>query len=242
MLVTTTENGWKIIYQRAHGLLAAQLALHWKSAYHTPYWLHTLVAIAEHDDGMAESNSAENLTEAGTPKHFQQLEYSVEQYQNVMEIAASKSRWNALMTSMHLTFLYGPKQAEDKKLRAFIKEQEALQKKLCRELKISQAKAKHSYRLVEWCDALSLLLCMEKVQPQQRRMDISTGPDGNLHQLWQDADGYLHVDPWPFAESLFEVSVEYRLVNQVTFQDTNAFSQAMRQAPVLDQVWAFREK
>ncbi len=239
MLVNSIETGWKIIYQRAHGLLAAQIASHWKIAERPPYWTQTLVAIAEHDDGLAESSTAENLTEAGAPRHFLLLEYSAEQYQNVMEIAVSKSRWNALLTSMHLTFLYTSKQKEEKSLSHFLDEQKEVQKKLRKELKITTEMAENSYRLVEWCDALSLLLCMDKIQPEQRRMEISTGPDGTRHQLWQDENDKLRVEPWPFEEDSFTVRVEYRLVNQLSFASTGEFSQAMLKAKVEESVWTF---
>lgn len=239
MLVSSTEHGWKIIYQRAHGLLAAQLAWHWKQSEHTPYWPHTLVAIAEHDDGLAESSIAENLTEAGAPKHFQLMEYSEEQYRNVMEIAASKSRWNALLTSMHLTFLYASKRSESKTLARFMDEQAVFQKQLRKELAVSGAVAESSYRLVEWCDALSLLLCMDKVQPEQRRMEISRGPDGTIHQLWQDARGKLRVEPWPFEVTEFAVQVEYRQANQLSFASAQEFAEVMKKAKVEVESWTF---
>jgi len=239
MLVSSVEQGWKIIYQRAHGLLAAQLANYWQISERPPYWPHTLIAIAEHDDGLAESSTSENLTESGAPRHFQLLEYSVEQYQNVMEIALSKSRWNALLTSMHLVFLYKDKKSEDRELSHFLDEQIRLQKVLKKQLKVSHALAEHSYRLVEWCDALSLILCMDKVQPEQRRLEISTGPDGTRHQLWRDSKNNLKVEPWPFEEDTFTVSVEYRIVNQLSFDSVRAFSEAMQKALVQEDQWTF---
>ncbi|MCU0353009.1 MAG: DUF3891 family protein [Cytophagales bacterium] len=240
MLVSATETGWKIIYQRAHGLLAAQIAAQWKAAERPPYWTQTLVAIAEHDDGLAESSAAENLTEAGAPRHFQLLKFSPAQYRNVMEIASSKSRWNALMTSLHLSFIYGGLEEADADLKSFVKEQDAYQKRLCKELKITGAEARRWYRFVEWCDAFSLLLCMDKVQPEQRRMDISTGPNGTTHQLWQDQAGHLRVEPWPFEANSFDVEVEYRTVNQLSFASPDEFAQAMQKAEVQVMQWRFR--
>ncbi|MDJ1470415.1 DUF3891 family protein [Xanthocytophaga flava] len=241
MLVSSIENGWKIIYQRAHGLLAAQIASHWKFSEPPLYWTETLVAIAEHDDGLAESFTSENLTEAGAPKHFQLMEFSVEQYQNVMEISASKSRWNALLTSMHLEFLYASKRHTNPQLDQFLRQQETLRKQLIKELNITKQTANKSYRLLEWSDALSLLLCMSQIQPEQRRIEISTGPDGTHHQLWQDTKGMLHVDPWPFVDHSFTIEVEYRILTQLSFPSLSAFTTALQKAKVEVDTWTFSQ-
>ncbi|WP_262918509.1 DUF3891 family protein [Telluribacter sp. SYSU D00476] len=241
MIVKTIPEGWEVIYQRAHGLLAAQLANQWKVVDRPPYWTHTLIAIAEHDDGMAESQSQENLTEAGAPKHFQLLKYSATQYRNVMEIAASKSRWNALMTSLHMSFLYEGIKHEDKELEQFIKEQDRYQKQLLKELLIDRKVAEQAYQFVEWCDALSLLLCMDQVQSDQRRMDISKGPDGIMYQIWQDTKGTLRVDPWPFEAGQFEVEVEYRHLHQLQFKTVEQLNRALNEAEVQARSWEFRK-
>ncbi len=239
MIVKSIPIGWEVIYQRAHGLLAAELAFYWKEDKRPPHFMQTLLAIAEHDDGRPESQSPENLTEAGAPKHFQLLGRSAKQYRSVMEISTAKSRWNALMTSMHMTFLYEDKKYEDQDIKEFIKEQHILQKKLLKELKISKMQAEQAYQFVEWCDALSLLLCMDKIQPEQRRMDISTGPDGTMYQIWQDEKDQLRVEPWPFEPTSFTVEVEYRELNQLQFKNVDELAVSLRDAPVTARSWAF---
>jgi hypothetical protein len=54
MIVNYTEAGWEVITQRAHGLLAAQIAGQWKHIVRTGRWTETLLAIAEHDDAQVE--------------------------------------------------------------------------------------------------------------------------------------------------------------------------------------------
>ena len=239
MIVKSIPIGWEVIYQRAHGLLAAELAFHWKVAERPPYFMQTLLAIAEHDDGVPESRAPENLTEAGAPKHFKLLGRSAQQYRNVMEISTAKSRWNALMTSMHTTFLYEDKKYEDRDIEEFIKEQHVFQKKLFKDLEITKKEAERAYRFVEWCDALSLLLCMEQIQPEQRRMDVSVGPDGTMHQIWQDEKERLHVEPWPFEPDAFTVEVEYRELAQLQFKNADELDEGLRQASVKARKWDF---
>ncbi len=239
MIVKSIPVGWEVIYQRAHGLLAAKIAFHWKAAERPPHFVETLLAIAEHDDGVPESRTPQNLTEAGAPKHFQLLGHSAEQYRNVMEIANSKSRWNALMTSMHTTFLYEDQKYEDADIEKFVKEQHKLQKDLIKEFKISRKEAEKHYRFVEWCDALSLLLCMDKIQPEHRRMDVSVGPNGTMYQIWQDEKEKLRVEPWPFELDSFEVEVEYRELNHLKFKKAQELDEHLKNAEVKVRKWRF---
>ncbi len=240
MIVKSISIGWEVIYQRAHGLLAAELAFYWKIADRPPYFMKTLLTIAEHDDGVPESQMAENLTEAGAPKHFKLLGRSVVQYRSVMEIATSKSQWNALLTSMHMTFLYEDKKYEDADIEQFIKAQHKFQKAARKELKISKEDAESAYRFVEWSDALSLLLCMDQIQPEQRKMDVSVGPDGQMYQIWQDDDERLRVEPWPFEPDTFEVNVEYRELAQLKFKSANELSQCLQSAEISVRNWVFK--
>jgi hypothetical protein len=243
MIVKSIPTGWEVIYQRAHGLLAAELAFHWKVAARPPHFVKTLLAIAEHDDGIPESRVPENLTPAGAPRHFQVVDQSkgkgVQQYRNIMEISTSKSRWNSLMTSLHMSFLYEAHRYEDADIKAFMQEQHTVQKKLFKDLSVSRQEAEKAYCFVEWCDALSLLLCMDQVQPEQRKMDISRGPDGTMYQLWQDKKDNLHVEPWPFEADTFEVGIEYRELAQLKFKDALELDEGLRGATVKAKNWTF---
>lgn len=241
MIVKSIPTGWEVIYQRAHGLLAAKLAFHWKVVERPPHFVETLLAIAEHDDGVPESRTPDNLTKAGAPKDFQILGHSAEQYRNVMEIATSKSRWNALMTSLHTTFLYEAEQYEDADIKEFVKEQHKFQKELLKEFEIGRKEAEKHYRFVEWCDALSLLLCMDQIQPEQRRMDISVGSDGTMYQIWRDDKENLRVEPWPFESNSFEVSVEYRELHQLKFKNAQELDRGLKAAEINTRTWNFHQ-
>jgi hypothetical protein len=70
MIVTSHQKGWKIINQRSHGLLAAMLAYQYAIDLPNDIMVPTLIAIAEHDDGVEETTQNKNLTEVGAPRHF----------------------------------------------------------------------------------------------------------------------------------------------------------------------------
>jgi hypothetical protein len=86
-----------------------------------------------------------------------------------MDFASSKSRYIALLCSMHLDFVYAKECAGNPEAAAFIKEQRALQQDWRNALKLAPNEAKRDYRLLEWCDALSLLLCQHENQPERRQ-------------------------------------------------------------------------
>ena len=119
MIVTSHQKGWKIINQRSHGLLAAMLAYQYDIGLPNDIVVPTLIAIAEHDDGVEETAQSQNLTEAGAPRHFLVSDDSKKsdftQWINVMEIATSKSQLNALLTSLHINFLSGGSNRDDQR-------------------------------------------------------------------------------------------------------------------------------
>ncbi len=71
MIVLSHQKGWKIITQRAHGLLAAMIAYQYNIDLPVEIMVPVLVAIAEHDDGVTETLAHQNLTDAGAPETLQ---------------------------------------------------------------------------------------------------------------------------------------------------------------------------
>lgn len=71
MIVNTMQNGWEIIYQsnRAHALLAAELARQWQRKDAPAKLYETIAAISHHDD-LEKEWEEDILTEAGAPKDF----------------------------------------------------------------------------------------------------------------------------------------------------------------------------
>lgn len=230
MIVTSHNDGWKIITQRSHGLLAAMLAFQFEIDLPNEIMVPTLIAIAEHDDGVAETEERKNLTDAGAPRHFLVRDGAVKtdlkQYQNVMELATSKSQINALLTSMHLKFIFTNHVNEkDKQMQTFLKDQEKNRKELLNNLNFDNKFASRLYRFVEWCDAFSLLICMDKIQPEGRKMEISESPDGVINQVFYKEDNLITVTPWPFKQDRFTVFYEYKIIEQLKFTSIEAFDQ-----------------
>ncbi len=228
MIVLSNQKGWKIINQRSHALLAAMIAYQYNIDLPNDILVPTLIAIAEHDDGVAETREDKNLTDAGAPRNFtvgdSAKKADIKQKLNVMEMASAKSQLNALLTSRHIDFIYSDTdEASDKKLKKFLKDQAINRSNILKNLNINKDFAQRLYRFVEWCDAFSLLICLDKIQPEGRRMEISESPDGDVNQTFYLEENVISVEPWPFKEDNFKVFYEYKIIEQLQFKNIEEF-------------------
>lgn len=237
MIVNYTENGWELITQRAHGILAAQVALHWKEKERPKRWMETLLAIAEHDDAMIELEQEQLITETGGPINFTMKHFELEHCLRLSRFTQSKSRYIALLTSMHMDFIYRKDMKQDPAARKFLTEQRTLQARWRKELGIPKKEAEAIYAFMEWCDAFSLLLCQHAVQPESRTMEISSGPDKKKYELCQSGEGKLTLTPWPFELDAFEVYFESRILSELQYASSEALRTAFAKAPVKETRW-----
>jgi hypothetical protein len=242
MIVNYTDSGWEVITQRAHGLLAAQIAAQWVHSIRTARWTETLLAIAEHDDAQVELEGNNLLTPQWGPVNFKMKTFEHRHCRQTMDFALSKSRYIALLCSMHLNFVYGSECGENPKARQFMTEQQVLQKKWRSELNLTISGARHDYRLLEWCDALSLLLCQRQDQPEARSIEISNGPDEKNYFLILLETCIMTVEPWPFEARQFELYFETRLIPQLVFKGAEEFRTEFRKAVVKEKRWVFQKK
>lgn len=114
-----------------------------------------------------------------------------------MEIATSKSQLNALLTALHLDFVCGDAaEAQEQSLKNFLIDLKKDRKDILKQLNINEKYATRLYRFVEWCDAFSLLICMDKIQAEGRKMEVSESPDGDMSQTFYKAKNEITVEPW----------------------------------------------
>ncbi len=237
MIVNYAQGGWEIITQRAHGLLAAQLGRHWKSKYLPERWMETLIAVAEHDDAEVELDGENLLTDQGGPLNFSMKSFDLEHCERLSRFSITKSRYIALLTSMHMEFLYKKEEKSNEQAKRFLQEQRKLREEWRRDLPLEKEVAEKIYSFIEWCDAFSLLICQNQIQPEQRSIEVSQGPNGDKHQLYQVDNNKLTIVPWPFEISTFSVYFESRLISQLHFKDSAEFREAFNKAKVKEIVW-----
>ncbi len=237
MIANYTENGWQVVTQRAHGILAAQFAYHWKKSERPDRWVETLLAIAEHDDAEVELGGENLLTANGGPLNFDMKEFDLEHCENLSLLTICKNRYLALLTSLHMEFLYRNDAAKNLKAKSFLKEQTSLRKNWLKELNIEEKEALRIYNLVEWCDACSLLLCQNLVQPEKRKLEISTGPDKREYSLVQTGENRINIKPWPFEVKEFEVNFEWRMIKKLQFKSSSQFREEFLKAEIKQTTW-----
>jgi hypothetical protein len=192
--------------------------------------VETVLAIAEHDDTGVEFEAENLLTEAGGPVHFAMRDYDAEHCRKLASASMAKSRYIALLSAMHLIFVY--ELSTNREAAEFVAGQRELVVRLRKELGVSKREADKAYALMQWCDAMSLLICQHVQQPEQRLVEISAGPDKRSYQLWEPRRGVLSVEPWPFAEDSFGVNIESRLVDRLSFGSSAEFRAVLAAAKV----------
>jgi hypothetical protein len=237
MIVNYTEQGWEIITQRAHGLLAVQTAMAWRIKDRPDRWAETVAAIAEHDDAQTELEESDLLTAQGGPVNFRMKTFEAEHCRRLQDFSLSKSRYIALLCSMHMEFLHHQEAETNPEAKIFLAEQAKLRQAWRKELQISKKEANRIYGLMEWCDAFSLLLCQREIQPENRNIEVSQGPDKRRYELLQKKNSSLSVKPWPFETRSFSLRVEYRVIPKLQFKDCDEFKEEFLKATVKEKVW-----
>lgn len=257
MIVNLIATGWECIYQQAHALLAAQIGQHWqaeKRPVPPARWLETIVAIAQHDDGQDTWTGAQGITGAGAPAPFKLVPFSRAQAERVTAQARFQGRWRWLLTSMHVSFLYEELRGNTPEIDAFLDEQQRGQAACRRGLKLPKKAAQAAYDFVQWCDRLSLILCLNELPDGDRALEISRGPDGRRYFIRRPGVGAggppptasaavaVVVEPWPFEPDEFTVTTEASYLRQLTFADDAELAAALRAAPIREKVWHFRRR
>ena len=231
MIVNYKEDGWQIISQRAHGLLAGEICFHWKKNTAISRWFETIIAAAEHDDVFNEFEKGEVLlNENGGPVNFKMREFEKLKCDRLIRQALSKSRYIALLISRHIQFLHAD--SEDKDAEKYCKELKKTDKVWRKEIQIAQSEIDDAYAIIEWSDAFSLLICQQLIQPENRKIEISKGPDHVCYQLHAPKQNVLSVDPWPFVSDQFEIRYESRTIPQLKFNNPEEFRQILMETAV----------
>lgn len=241
MIVHPTTEGWEVIFQRAHELLALQLAYHWKAELRPKRWIEVLSAISDHDNEQEGWKANRHLNKKGAPLDFSLQDFSLQQARGVTEAARYKSSMVRLMISMHTSFLYERLRGQAKETDAFLDEQQEVQKIMRSRLSFTKKEARQAYAVVQWADRCSLILCRQELPADERKLEIFHGPEGTTHYIFQRNDQSVGVTPWCFQENEFRVRVEYRRLKQLKFSSDKALAEALLATEPKEREWVFKE-
>lgn len=237
MIVNQDEQGWEIIYHRAHALLAAQLGGHWNHKDSPARLIETVAAISHHDD-LEREWEEKNITPVGAPLDFTlDKKTDLQKLKKHISDARYRGRWVAMLTSMHASFLTEGMRGESAQLDSFLDEQLEMQKQFRQGLKITKQEAEQAYAFFQWCDRFSLILCQRQLPEGERALEIAKGPDGKRYDVIQLSDQRVNVTPWPFEQKEFTVNVEACYVSQVQFDSSAQLTAALQTAPIKTLEW-----
>lgn len=229
MIVNYLDGHWQIVAQRTHALLAGQLCFQWAKVKGIDRWFETIMAIAEHDDVYNEfENDDHLLNENGGPVNYKMRPFQKVKCEALLENAKTRSQYIAILTSRHIRFLYDD--FENKAVKEYIAHLKRTETKWISQGGFSEQQIVLAYSLLQWCDALSLLICQKLLPPDQRKIEISTGPGGQTYYLYAIDDATLVVEPWPFEKEAFDISFEFRTLNQLAFGSVEEFRQLLYEA------------
>jgi hypothetical protein len=241
MIVNPTQNGWEVIYQPAHALLAAKIAAQWRIDQRPERWIETLVALAQHDDEAGDWTGRAHLTDSGAPRDFGlNKEPSITQPSMVVNELQSKGQWASLLISMHMIFLYENLEDKSGELATFLEEQREKQKHWRSALKVSKKEADAAYALFQWCDRMSLILCRRELPEAGRALEVSRGPDDVRYDVVCQ-DDIVSVQPWPFEKKEFTLSVESVQLEGLQFKNDAELLKALRKTPITELTWTFHK-
>jgi len=228
MIVNTAEDHFEIIYQRAHGMLAAKIAEQLQPTFHPPanLWLETLVAIADHDDGRRNWEGDFHINEKGHPKDFTEFKFDEEQATRVVATAECKSRWVAMLVSKHLVELYSdiPEAME------LIKNQYSLQAKIQEHLPFDEEVSQRYYRVLKWSDELSLRICKNEMPTKGEKDFLEILPDGSKSFLMQLED--KSVAPWIFEKDKVVFEIEKRKIEKRVYESDQDLQETINKAEI----------
>jgi len=213
MIVNKVNNGWEIIFQRHHGLLAARLFSNLKSSlvHESVDRTALMAAIAEHDDGQRDWQEGNFVNDKGEPLDFTEYDYDLKHAKKAVIEASYKSSYITLLISRHITELYSQAKTPSPELEQYLAEQKEQQKILLSYLSLSKKEFDQHYQLLRWCDELSLALC----KGQSSSNLPSLNPNGTQYKLARNEA--FHIHPWPFCHDRLSIPLETYRLTQNTF-------------------------
>jgi hypothetical protein len=242
MIVRSVAEGWEITFQSAHALLAGQLAANLQQLKQVQHWSETLAAIVDHDDHKEDFGQNVYLTDLGAPKDFTQFSFTarerLEEVRRRLDSGYRKHRWVGLLAGRHAEHLYCEAPVS-KNLDALLTEERSKRAVMLEKLGSSNAALEAAYEVLQWCDRASLILCQAVLPAMNRRIEV-TLLRGKRHEVWENEDKTVCVEPWPFSSMNFDVHVEVRTVQQLTFKSDQELERCLWASAVTDRKWNFR--
>jgi hypothetical protein len=252
MLIRRRAWGLVVVRQVDHQEQCRQMAERWGNGeFERPEPYGPVIdAAAWHDEGWRPWEEVPEVDPEGHPIDFPDLdrERHMALYRLGIARAAERSARAGLLVSMHGQGLYeerlgldGPPPPRDQRpaeVRAFLREQEALQGDLAGRIgggDALRAWAWAAYRLLQFWDTLSLWLLWRGLpdgrEGEQPGVPRRVGDEGVVVHLRPDGEDAGICDPFPFGGEEATVTVAARVIPDRRYEDDEDLRLALDDAP-----------
>jgi hypothetical protein len=223
LVVTERENEILLFEQHEHARVCGELAKQWRDDYFCGHDKRASViyAIIEHDNGWIELDQKPLLNkETSLPYSFidYPLSPKLAAYTTCINRVEKEDDYAALICSLHYTSFFidytNGRGAE------FITQERLRQEKLGRRLKINKESLLFHYNLLQFCDNLSLYLCLNEPGVDKENefswfregfsQTFSYNTEKRLMANWLNKDTVSLTD-FPFEEEI-TVSLNYKTI------------------------------
>jgi hypothetical protein len=251
MIIQTDGDGLLLFRQTDHALLSGEFATVWGNDRipAPPRREQTLIAASRHDDGWAEWELAPKLRPDGEPVDFIRVPVSdhAPLYKRGVDLVQAEDDFAGLIVSLHFDRLYTRPfhPGMDPRIDHLTDDALALaqehvagererQAKLLASLDAdAQRDADECWRLLQVWDRLSLLVCMNRIDPSiEQQLPPIASVDGDVRIVARGtADGDLTVDPYPFAEDGVAFDIAFVRTDRTNWPDEPSYRRVFRSAP-----------
>jgi hypothetical protein len=83
-----------------------------------------------------------------------------------------------------------------------------------------------------------LILCRRQLPEAERALEVSSGPDDTRYDVICRDDA-VSIQPWPFEENQFTLSVESIQLEQLKYKNDAELLKALQNTPITNLTWTF---
>lgn len=227
MICRRRGQGWEIVFQRNHALLAAEMIFDWKPESRPQPWFQLLNACTQHDHGWNETVSDALVDKNGHPVDFlhMPMEVTLAMSRRNLDNASAQSRWCAILVARHAEYLYQSK--DDDQTKAYLAELQAYRQTQQVQIGVSDQHMEEMYDLLCWADTLSLLVCCD---PSDFTRSLDLTAQGLGYEAKENGSVW-NLHPWPYRTPYLQLQYEVHYLEQDSFASDQELRDALSQAP-----------
>ncbi|MCP8617177.1 DUF3891 family protein [Salirhabdus salicampi] len=223
MIVVENEHYFQLIKQHEHGIISGEIANHLLH----PFFIdneHTVkYAIKHHDIAWDKIDEYPKWNEERM-KPYSFIDYPTNKkvgfYQQGISLVESSYPYAGLLCSLHYVSFFSMND-DEKHVQTFLKNEFNRRQRILEQVKVSEKRVELHKRTLQFCDDLSLYICMNKpgVSKEEELSWFREGfqqrfsfMEDKIHGHWRDKK-HVVIDPFPFKTN-FTVSIPFKRVKK----------------------------